>query len=73
MYPNQGAGTGKMREIILVRSSRGTPFFHRIVILENPERVIYRIEVGGDCTYMGTLIHAGAAREGGFLQAREKK
>ena len=72
MFRNQGVGTGKIRETVLVRSPRGTQLSHRIDLEQNPDRVIYRIEVNGDCTYLGTFTHASAARGGAFVQAREK-
>lgn len=61
VFRNQGAGTGKMREMVLVWSPRGTPLSHRIDIRENPERVIYQL-----------LTHAGLDRPGAFRQAQEK-
>lgn len=31
---------------------------------DNPERVIFRTENGGEATYMGTLTHAGIIQQG---------
>lgn len=36
--------------MVLVRSPRGALFSHRIDLEQNPNRVIYQIEVYGDCT-----------------------
>lgn len=55
VFPNQEDGRGQLREFMLVRSPKGDPFSHQT---DNPDRIIYRMEEDGDCTYMSTLSHA---------------
>lgn len=76
VFPNQGIAGPREddKEMVVVRSPRGTQFSHRIDIKEYIEWVIYRIEsVGIISIYLGTLTYVGASRAGKFLQAREKK
>ena len=47
VFPTKGVGKGKLREAVLVRSSRRDTFSPRIGLLENPDRVIYRLEGTG--------------------------
>lgn len=47
-----------MTEAVLVRSPKGAPFSYRIVLKENPERVIYQRDADG-ASYLGTVTHAG--------------
>lgn len=63
-----------MMEAVLIRSPKGAPVSHRIVLKENPKRVIYQRDADG-ASYLGTVTHAGFketnGRGGEFIEARK--